>query len=217
MSHMASPPDDPDLASDPLAGLYRPQSPSEGDNGHAKHASESAPSRIPHGIRAWHMVIVIATVALLGWGTFAYWQNQQAKSALEIGNCITLEGSAENVTPALVDCDEAPEPVQPFLVAEVTKDNGTCTNDLYVNIALLRGSIFGDEDSETLACLVPQFSADQCYYRADGMNYEAVDCDAGSADFRVTKVITEADGDCGEAQAISYPEPGITYCLEPAG
>ncbi|GAA3848024.1 hypothetical protein GCM10022243_12650 [Saccharothrix violaceirubra] len=65
-------------------------------------------------------------------------------------------------------------------------------------------------------CLLPNVSAGNCYKANDLGDYVKSEC-TGMETFRVTKVVegSTTTETCEDGSGMSFPEPAVTFCLEP--
>lgn len=198
---------------DPQPGQYGGQPPFQPVGGAPQQ--ESTGKTILKGIggRILGGVITLVVIAAIGIG-FTLFNNSQEKGKLDsqVGKCVTLTGTTSNVDTKEVDC--ASEDFH-YLVAASVDAKAECPSKDYDTITTSTSGRRGGKTEVGKICLVPVFKADTCYKQAVGVGgYTPVTC-SSSADFKVSKVLSENDTSKCEnpSDSIGYPEPARTYCL----
>jgi uncharacterized low-complexity protein len=133
------------------------------------------------------------------------------------GDCASVTGTTFSPKYKKVDCSS---PEANYIIGKaMNSTTEACPTTNYTSY-----TESGRRRSSLKLCLVEKFEEGKCYQDdlvAVNMETKVVDCSAPRNQItteqvvKVEKVIKSANGDCGEAKALSFPEPapGITYCL----
>ncbi|MFI6101812.1 hypothetical protein ACIA8G_40215 [Lentzea sp. NPDC051213] len=155
---------------------------------------------------------VLLVKAVIGGGLSAL-----TEPSAKAGDCANLTGTTFSPKYKAVDCGS---PEANYIVGKaMNSTSDACPSDKYSTYTET-----GRRSSGLKLCLVEKLEEGKCYKDemvAINMDTKAVECTAGQSTLepvvKVDKVVKAATADCGEATAVSYPEPapGITYCLSP--
>lgn len=159
------------------------------------------------------VIAVLAVVAVAAIG-FAVFMVVRDGGSLAAGDCASVEGGTSQAEAKPVataaDCGDAKAGYKVGKVVDGV--DAACPEEgLYTEALPESGS------TQTL-CLLPNMVEGACYApdeRGDG--FLKSECAGGDA-IKVTKVV-EGSTDttqCPDGAGMSYPEPAVTYCLEPA-
>lgn len=192
-----------------------PQDPGQGyqqQGGYQQFAGgeQGKPPKKKFGFRAIvTLVIIVVGLGIGGWQLLSNWQRDQA---LQVGNCVTVEGESDDTKISSADCDEDASEGVVYEVLEVHDGSYTCADPLvtYTEERSRRGISTGT--SKTV-CMGEVLQADQCYESFEGLaGIRSVDCPGG--EFKVTKVEDSADATCeGSDQPLAYETWPKLYCL----
>jgi hypothetical protein len=179
--------------------------------GNAPQQVPQAPQAEPKkkGVVARILTSIVAFL-VIGAGAYAFNYFTSDAAQTKAGDCASLTGSASSPEFETVKCDSDKANYSVGKVLQSAGDNCGGTYDEYVETAR-RGP-------DSKLCLVPNFAEGSCY-EVDGssdMGYPKADCNKTGA-VKVTKVVKGSDDEsaCGELGAFAFPEPKITFCVEP--
>lgn len=132
----------------------------------------------------------------------------------DVGKCVTLSGSKDDVKTKRVDCSTAGS----YYVAKAGAAE-TCTDvtdtdknygGTYDEITVQRSG------SSAKMCLVPQLVEGSCYAEdLNDLTYQSIDCSDPDAYIRVDQIIEEYDATCPDTSTggLTYDTPARTYCI----
>lgn len=145
--------------------------------------------------------LVVAGVAFYGINYFTS-DVAQAKP----GDCASATGTETSADYKTVPCDSAEANV---IVGKVlTTTSASCGGDFTREFTQQQR-----RGPDTKLCLVPKYVEGSCF--KDEAGYPKVDCGTPAV-MKVTKVVKDDPAaDCGEANAFSFTEPKLTYCVVP--
>lgn len=167
------------------------------------------------GMRILVTLIAVIVVSAIGFGISRLLVSVSHDATKDVGKCVTLSGSTDNVKTKRVDCSTEGS----YYVAKAGV-NETCTDvdDTEKNY----GGVYDEiqvsrtRGGSAKMCLVPQLTAGNCYSNmTSGLSYEVVDCSDTKAYLRIDQVIEEYDADCPSSSTggLTYDTPGRTYCV----
>lgn len=168
------------------------------------HARGTAPVRRRRGLWALAGALVVG-VLIAG---FVLIDRYGANRPPEVGGCVQLSGSREDVDVVSANCEI--DQVT-WLVAKEVVTTQDCPADNYLAIHSER---WGDELDAL--CLMPNLRDGDCYRETDQVSgFSEVACTDETADFRVAGIHQAEDPTlCGDVGApYTFPEPARTYCL----
>ncbi|XVS64963.1 LppU/SCO3897 family protein [Actinosynnema sp. CA-299493] len=158
------------------------------------------------------VLIGVLVVLLIGLVVYGVRHLTSDPANAEVGDCVSVAAESDNraeVDTLACSADKASYKVGKVLDAT----DATCPEDgLYTEIVPAGG--VGDGYK---LCLLPNMAEGVCYRPDEGTGFVKSDC-KGPETIKVTKVI-EGSSDleaCADAAGMAYPEPPVTYCLEPA-
>ncbi|NUS65134.1 MAG: hypothetical protein HOQ46_15975, partial [Saccharothrix sp.] len=154
-------------------------------------------------------VLVVLLVGIVAYGV-RYLTSDAANA--EVGDCVSVSAESDNRAQVdTLDCSADKASYKVGKVLEAT--DATCPEDgLYTEIVPAGG--VGDGYK---LCLLPNMAEGACYKPDEGTGFVKTEC-VGPETIKVTKVI-QGSSDleaCPDGAGMGYPEPPVTYCLEPA-
>ncbi|MFD1146372.1 LppU/SCO3897 family protein [Saccharothrix hoggarensis] len=156
------------------------------------------------------ILLGVLLVVLAGLVVYGVRQLTGGPAAAEAGDCVSVAAETDDRTDVdVLDCsaDEAS-----FKVGKVLDEaDAACPEEgLYTEVAPASG---GDHK----LCLLPNLAEGACYGPGEGPGFVKTEC-SGPATFKVTKVVPGAAdlSVCPGSAGMSYPEPPVAYCVEPA-
>lgn len=200
----AQPPyDQPGDPQDPYAAAHQ-----------AGFAGSQEPPKPASKLNLKAMIPIVLAIALGGW---VLWSNfGGGASTAEVGECLVLSGTNEDVSHEIVDCSETT--TFSYLVGAIYDGEVTC--DLHAVPYMVGTERRGNFTVEQTMCLVEHFQVDECYEFTpdDVRGFERVDCGSVVEGFRLTERIDETQAECTTGEFLwTYSEPPLTYCGEFAG
>lgn len=126
----------------------------------------------------------------------------------EVGGCVQLTGTREDVDMVSTDCDD--DEVT-WVVAKEVASTSDCPADNYLAV---HSEQWGEELDAF--CLIPNLQSGDCYREVDQVNgFVEAACKTEDADFRVAGIHQVEDPTvCGDVGApYTFPEPARTFCL----
>lgn len=194
-----------DAPQTPPPGAGDQPSPYQGQPGVPPVAPPAAPKRSG----ASRIVSIIVVVVVLAGAGFYFWNQYQQDQLLQVGNCMTVSGTADDAQVHEADCSDAE--TASWQIAQVIEDGTSCDSNEFAEYYVTRGS-------ETIAsyCLQPVVAADKCYTDWRTPNeFNLVDCSSSEAIFKAASVHDGTDESvCGAEEApIVFAAINKTYCL----
>ena len=159
--------------------------------------------------------VLIGVLVLLAIGLVAYgvWHIIGDRAAAEAGDCVSVTSETDDNRAEVdkLDCgaDRASYKVGKVLEAS----DSTCPEDgIYTEIVPA-----GSAGDGYRLCLLPNMAEGACYKPDEGSGFARTEC-TGPETIKVTKVIQGSTdlAACPDGAGMAYPEPAVTYCLEPA-
>ncbi|MFI9010382.1 hypothetical protein ACIGNX_24415 [Actinosynnema sp. NPDC053489] len=158
------------------------------------------------------ILIAVLVLVLLGIIAFGVWSLTRGGSHAEAGDCVSV--SAQQDDRADVETQDCSTDQASFKVGKVLDaSDATCPEDgLYTEIVPT-----DDAGDGYKLCLLPNMVEGGCYKADEGTGFVKTAC-SGPETIKVTKVVKgSADlAACPDGAGMAYPEPAVTYCLEPA-
>ncbi|MFE2750879.1 hypothetical protein ACFXGA_02625 [Actinosynnema sp. NPDC059335] len=154
--------------------------------------------------------VLIAVLVLLLIGIAAYGVYRlTGDSRAEVGDCVSV--TSEGDDRAKVESHDCASDEASFQVGKLldAADAACPEEGLYTEIVPV-----GDNHK---LCLLPNMTEGGCYKPDEGTGFVKTPC-TGPETIKVTKVVkgsTDLEA-CPDGAGMSYPEPAVTYCLEPA-
>lgn len=165
------------------------------------------------GLSPKNIITIVLAVAALGFLGWRFLGDMALNDALQVGNCVTASGKADDVDLKKADCDSDGSEGVVFQVITVHEGSATCADPMvqYTESSERRGK----SKTKRTVCLGEVMQADKCYEQTNEVTfYRSVDCADSNAQFKVTKILDDASASCAEGEhAEVYSEWPRTYCI----
>ncbi|MET0233477.1 MAG: hypothetical protein ABW224_02440 [Kibdelosporangium sp.] len=172
------------------------------------HAAEQQQAPKKKGLPKWLTAIIAVVVVAGGVYAFNYFTNDAAQA--KAGDCAKVSGTTNAPVYASADCGAAD--------ANVTVGKALSNTSESCGGEYLEYTMKASKGPDAKLCLVPKLEEGQCYKFGEGESVDIAKQACGPETIKIAKVVKGAEdkGQCAEgAQAATFPEPKITFCLEP--
>ena len=157
------------------------------------------------------IISIIVAVAVLGAGGWTLWQHFKTNENLQVGNCLVITGTTTNAQEEKVDCSDKSK--FSYEVSQVVSDTSSCPENT-TSYEISSKSRGGSSRTVKAVCLVPNLHQDVCYKSSSSSTADFDVAECGSADFKVTKRIDQANASCEDNErGLTYTTPARTYCV----
>ena len=154
---------------------------------------------------------IIVAVAVLGAGGWTLWQHFKTNENLQVGNCLVITGTRTDAQEEKVDCSDKSK--FSYEVSQTVSDSSSCPENT-TSYEISSKSRGGSSRTVKAVCLVPNLHQDVCYKSSSSSTADFDVAECGSADFKVTKRIDQANASCEDNERdLTYTTPARTYCL----